>query len=68
MVKREPEWAASRLQHGEKIEAQNAEMLAMLEELEWDDEFICPSCGALMAHGHAAHCKLGKILKQTKGA
>lgn len=71
MVEREPEWAASRLQHYEKVEAEHADMLAMLNELEWGGNVLgvdyCPDCTSMKDSGHTASCTLGNLLKQIKG-
>jgi hypothetical protein len=55
------------------LEAQNADMLAMLEGLEWINEVVeegvtlclCPECDT--GNVHMPDCKLGNLLKQIKG-
>ncbi len=47
------------------------DMLAMLEELEWNipgwsKADKCPCCGYLKFKGHTEDCKLGNLLKRIK--
>jgi len=54
----------------ERAESQNAELLAMLEELEWHPLFdinICRFCGNGDGDGHTEHCKLGNLIKKARG-
>jgi hypothetical protein len=73
-AERPSEWLMDEFIRGAKdLELKNADMLAMLEELEWINEVVeegvtlclCPECDT--GNVHMPECKLGNLLKKVKG-
>jgi hypothetical protein len=52
------------------LRRQRDEAIALLRELEWMDtpydEDICPTCWREKFNGHAADCRLARLLQEAK--
>jgi DNA repair exonuclease SbcCD ATPase subunit len=53
------------------LEAEHAEAIEVLMQLEWEGEkwrYVCPVCLKTKPDGHAADCKLAKLIKEREGS
>lgn len=71
------ETIANQFANAPALESRNADLLAMVRELEWagfhavSQEALCRSCGMLRSQGHTPTCRLAALLREntpTKGA
>jgi hypothetical protein len=50
------------------LEAEHAEAIELLKRFVWDKQDMwCPVCDNWVIDGHAADCKLAKLIKEREG-